>query len=38
MIWKKKKNWISKTPIERIEAIKINRRMMYGEDRVTSGL
>ena len=33
-----KKYWLSKTPVERIEAIEINRRMIYGEDRVTSRL
>ena len=33
-----KKYWFSKTPIERIQAIEINRRMIYGEDRVTSRL
>ena len=33
-----KKYWISKTPVERIEAIEIHRRMIYGEDRVTSRL
>ena len=26
--------WKTKTPLERIEAIEINRRMIYGEDRV----
>jgi hypothetical protein len=30
--------WISKSPLERIEAIEINRRMIYGQDRVTSRL
>jgi hypothetical protein len=33
-----KNYWISKTPLERIEAIEINRRMVYGQDRVTSRL
>ena len=37
-IEEEKKYWISKTPIERIEAIEINRRMVYGEDRTTSRL
>lgn len=37
-IEEEKKYWISKSPIERIEAIEINRRMIYGEDRVTSRL
>jgi hypothetical protein len=33
-----KRYWISKNPLERIEAIEINRRMIYGQDRVTSRL
>ena len=33
-----KRYWATKTPLERIEAIEINRRMIYGEDRVTSRL
>ena len=33
-----KKYWFSKSPLERIEAIEINRRMIYGQDRVTSRL
>ena len=37
-IEEEKKYWMSKTPIERIEAIEINRRMIYGQDRVTSRL
>ena len=37
-IEEEKKYWISKTPVERIEAIEINRRMIYGEDRATSRL
>ncbi len=37
-IEEEKKYWISKTPAERIEAIEINRRMIYGQDRVTSRL
>ena len=37
-IEEEKRYWISKTPIERIEAIEINRRMIYGQDRVTSRL
>ncbi len=32
------KYWFSKSPHERIEAIEINRRMIYGQDRVTSRL
>ena len=30
--------WFSKTPYERIEAVEVNRRMVYGQDRVTSRL
>jgi hypothetical protein len=37
-IEEEKRYWISKSPIERIEAIEINRRMIYGQDRVTSRL
>jgi hypothetical protein len=37
-IEEEKKYWISKSPLERIEAIEINRRMIYGRDRVTSRL
>ena len=33
-----KKYWFSKKPLERIEAIEINRRLVYGQDRVTSRL
>jgi hypothetical protein len=33
-----KKYWLSKDPNERFEAIEINRRMVYGRDRVTSRL
>ena len=33
-----KNYWLSKTPLERIEAIEIQRRMVYGRDRVTSRL
>ncbi len=33
-----RKYWFSKSPSERIEAIEINRRMVYGQDRVTSRL
>ena len=35
-IEEEKKYWISKSPLERIEAIEINRRMIYGRNRVTS--
>ncbi len=37
-IEEEKEYWLSKSPSERIEAIEINRRMMYGQDRVTSRL
>ena len=37
-IEEEKKYWFSKSPLERIEAIEINRRMIYGQDRVTSSL
>jgi len=37
-IEEEKKYWFSKSPLERIEAIEINRRMIYGQDRVTSRL
>ena len=30
--------WISKGALERIEAIELQRRMVYGEDRVASRL
>jgi len=33
-----KRYWLSRTPLERIEAIEMNRRMVYGKDRVTSRL
>jgi hypothetical protein len=33
-----KKYWLSKSPSERIEAIEINRRMVYGKNRATSRL
>ena len=33
-----KKFWLSKGALERIEAIELNRRMVYGEDRITSRL
>ena len=33
-----KSYWLSKGALERIEAIELNRRMVYGEDRVTSRL
>ncbi len=37
-IEEEKRYWMSKSPIERIEAIEINRRMIYGRDRVASRL
>lgn len=37
-IEEEKRYWLSKTPLERIEAIEINRRMVYGQDRVASRL
>jgi hypothetical protein len=33
-----KKYWLSKKPRERLEAIEINRRMVYGAHRVASRL
>ena len=37
-IEEEKKYWFSKSALKRIEAIEINRRMIYGQDRVTSRL
>ena len=37
-IEEEKKFWLSKSPHERIEAIEINRRLVYGENRITSRL
>jgi hypothetical protein len=37
-IEEEKKYWLSKSASERIEAIEINRRMIYGRDRVASRL
>ena len=37
-IEEEKRYWILKSPLERIEAIEINRRMIYGQNRVTSRL
>jgi hypothetical protein len=37
-IEEEKRYWMSKSPLKRIEAIEINRRMIYGQDRVTSRL
>ncbi len=33
-----KRYWLAKNPDERIKAIEINRRMVYGQDRTTSRL
>jgi hypothetical protein len=33
-----KEYWLSKTPIERLKALEINRRMVYGYDRTASRL
>lgn len=37
-IAEEKKYWMSKSPLERLEAIEINRRMIYGHARATSRL
>jgi hypothetical protein len=37
-IEEEKKYWLSQGPLERIQAIEINRRMVYGTARVTSRL
>ena len=37
-IQEEKNYWLSKNAQERIEAIELNRRMVYGSDRVTSRL
>ncbi len=37
-IEEEKRYWFSKSPLERIEAIEINRRIVYGQDRATSRL
>jgi hypothetical protein len=37
-IEEEKKFWLSKGTLERIEAVELNRRMVYGEDRITSRL
>ncbi|MBN1104288.1 MAG: hypothetical protein JXL84_12800 [Deltaproteobacteria bacterium] len=37
-IGEEKKYWLSKSALERIEAIEINRRMIYGQDRLASRL
>ncbi len=33
-----KRFWLSKSARERVQAIELNRRMVYGRDRVTSRL
>jgi hypothetical protein len=33
-----KNYWLTKSPLERIEAVEMIRRMVYGQDRVTSRL
>jgi len=33
-----KKYWLSKNPRDRLKAVEINRRMVYGVDRVSSRL
>jgi hypothetical protein len=37
-ISEEKQFWLSKKPLERLEAIEINRRMVYGKTRATSRL
>jgi len=37
-IEEEKEYWLLKDPLERIEAIEINRRMVYGQDRTASRL
>jgi hypothetical protein len=37
-IEEEKRYWLSKDPLERIEAVEINRRMVYGQDRTASRL
>jgi hypothetical protein len=37
-IEEEKKFWMKKTPIERLEAVELNRRLIYGEDQTTSRL
>lgn len=37
-IEEEKKFWLSKSAIERIEAIELNRMMVYGKNRITSRL
>ena len=33
-----KEYWLERTPVERMNAIEINRRLVYGEDRAASRL
>jgi hypothetical protein len=37
-IEEEKQYWFSKSALERLEALEINRRMVYGQDRATSRL
>ena len=37
-IAEEKKFWAAKKPIERIEAVEISRRLVYGDDKITSRL
>lgn len=37
-IEEEKKFWFSKGALERLEAVELNRRMIYGQDRATSRL
>jgi hypothetical protein len=37
-IGEEREYWLSRSASERIEAIEINRRMVYGQDRVASRL
>jgi len=37
-IEEEKKFWLSKTPLERLEAVELNRRLVYGKDRTASRL
>jgi hypothetical protein len=36
--YEEKKYWLTKKPYERLQAIEINRRMIYGENRTASRL
>ncbi len=37
-IEEEKKFWLSKSALERLEAVELNRRLIYGENRITSRL